>query len=65
MIDGTNVKLNDIVVFKKPHPCGGYKWAVKRIGVDWKLECTTCHRLIMISRLNAIKKIKSIEKEEE
>ena len=39
MIDGTNVKLNDIVVFKKPHPCGGYKWAVKRIGVDGRASC--------------------------
>jgi hypothetical protein len=62
MIDGTMVKLEDVVVFKKPHPCGETKWLVKRIGVDWKLECTKCHRLIMIPRLEALKKIKSIEK---
>lgn len=58
MIDPTTVKVGDIVTFKKAHPCGGVTWKVLRIGVDWKLECTTCGRVIMIARLDALKRIK-------
>lgn len=58
MIDPTTVKVGDILTFKKNHPCGGATWKVLRIGVDWKLECTTCKRVIMISRLDALKRVK-------
>ena len=58
MIDPTTVKVGDILTFKKNHPCGGSTWKVLRIGVDWKLECTTCKRVIMISRLDALKWVK-------
>ncbi len=58
MIDPTTVKVGDILTFKKSHPCGGATWKVLRIGVDWKLECTTCKRVIMISRLDALKRVK-------
>lgn len=52
------IKLDDIITFKKPHPCGGYGWRVKRIGIDLRLECTTCGRTIMIPRVDALKRIK-------
>lgn len=58
MIDPTTINVGDIITFKKKHPCGGQSWIVKRIGIDWKLECTTCQRIIMISRLEALKRIK-------
>lgn len=58
MIDPTTIKVNDIITFKKAHPCGGTKWKVLRIGVDFKLECTTCGRVIMITRLDALKRMK-------
>lgn len=58
MIDPTTVKLNDVITFKKAHPCGGHDWKVLRIGVDWKLECTTCKRVIMMPRIEAVKKSK-------
>lgn len=58
MIDPTTIKINDIITFKKPHPCGGKTWKVLRIGVDYKLECTTCKRVIMIPRIDALKRIK-------
>jgi len=50
--------IDDIITFKKAHPCGGFKWKVKRIGVDMKLECTTCGRVIMIPRIDVLKRIK-------
>lgn len=60
MIDVTKVIVGSVIEFKKPHPCGGYKWKVLRIGIDWKLECLTCQRQIMISRIDALKRIKRI-----
>lgn len=54
-----NIQVNDILTFKKPHPCGGYEWKVLRIGIDFKLECTTCNRQIMISRLEVYKRLKN------
>lgn len=58
MIDPTTIQVDDILKFKKPHPCGGYEWKVLRIGIDYKLECTTCKRVIMIPRVDALKRIK-------
>ena len=58
MIDATTVKVGDILTFKKNHPCGSNTWKVLRIGVDWKLECIGCGRVIMITRLEALKRIK-------
>ena len=58
MIDPTTIQVGDIITFKKKHPCGGQTWVVKRIGIDWKLECETCKRVIMISRIEALKRIK-------
>lgn len=54
-----NIQVNDILTFKKPHPCGGCEWKVLRIGIDFKLECTTCNRQIMISRLEVYKRLKN------
>ena len=58
MIDVTTISVGDILKFKKPHPCGGCEWKVLRIGIDFKLECTTCNRVIMIPRIDAVKRIK-------
>ncbi len=62
MIDTTLVEVGHILKFKKTHPCGGATWKVLRIGIDFKLECMTCKRVIMIPRLEVAKKAVSIEK---
>lgn len=54
-----NIQVNDVLTFKKPHPCGGHDWKVLRIGIDFKLECITCGRQIMISRLEVYKRLKN------
>lgn len=53
-----DIKVGDIITFKKPHPCGGTTWKVLRIGIDFKLECTTCGRQIMIPRIDVYKRMK-------
>ncbi|MEA3407389.1 MAG: DUF951 domain-containing protein [Chloroflexota bacterium] len=45
-----DVQVDDIVTLRKPHPCGGYRWRVTRIGADIGLKCLTCGRHIMMPR---------------
>lgn len=60
MFDMTTIKLGDVLETKKPHPCGGNTWKVLRTGVDFKLECVTCKRQIMIARIELAKRIKKV-----
>ena len=64
MTKSNEYKLNDILVFKKTHPCGSDSWKVLRIGSDMKLECVGCKRVIMIRRLDVNKRVKKIIREE-
>lgn len=53
-------KLNDIVIMKKPHPCGSNKWQIVRVGTDIKIKCLNCGRTIMLERVEFNKKIKKV-----
>ncbi len=55
-----DLKLNDRVELKKPHPCGGKTWVVGRLGMDIKLRCETCGHELMLPRSKAEKAIKKI-----
>ena len=35
-----DIRVGDILVLKKNHPCGACRWEVLRIGADFKLRCT-------------------------
>ena len=35
---------------RKPHPCGGYRWRVVRLGADIGLRCLTCAHKVMLPR---------------
>ena len=60
-----DVRLGDVLLMKKPHPCGGREWDVLRIGMDFRLRCRTCGREMMIPRSKAEKAIKKILRETE
>lgn len=55
-----NYNIGDIVETKKQHPCGSKEWKIKRIGVDFKLECMGCGHEIMLERQKALKMIKKV-----
>jgi len=55
-----DVKVNDIIVTKKPHPCHNSEFLVLRIGADLKIRCTKCGREVMIPRSKIEKNIKKI-----
>ncbi|SEM80319.1 hypothetical protein SAMN05216431_10935 [Ligilactobacillus sp. WC1T17] len=52
--------LHDIVEMKKPHPCGANRWEIIRMGMDIKIQCTSCQRIIMLPRREFEKKLKKV-----
>lgn len=59
------LQLGDIVIMKKPHPCGSKEFEITRLGIDYKLKCCTCGREIMIPRVKAEKNIKAVKENEQ
>lgn len=59
-----DVRLGDILVMKKPHPCGEKKWKVLRTGMDFRLKCLGCGHEVLIARSKAEKNIREILREE-
>ena len=60
-----DIRVNDRVEMKKPHPCGEKVWRVTRVGMDVKLVCAGCGREVELPRAKAEKGIKKILREEE
>lgn len=60
-----DVRVNDILTMKKPHPCGSRQFEVLRIGMDFRLRCVGCGHEMMVPRLKIEKHIKAIERKEE
>lgn len=59
-----DIQVNDILVMKKPHPCGEKQWVVLRTGADFRLRCAGCGHEVMVTRLKAEKNIRSVIREE-
>ena len=57
-----DVRPADILVMKKPHPCGSQTMYVIRAGMDFKLRCTGCGREFMVPRNKIERRIKQIRK---
>lgn len=57
-----DVRPADILVMKKPHPCGGNEMYVIRSGMDFKLRCTSCGREFMVARNKIEKRIRQIKR---
>ena len=60
MKEPLKLALGDQVQLRKPHPCGGTEWEVLRVGMDIRLNCLTCGRLVLIPRVKLEKGIKKI-----
>jgi hypothetical protein len=50
--------VGDVVRLKKPHPCGGYDWAVVRLGADIGLKCQRCGRRVLLPRRELERRLK-------
>ena len=57
--------LNDEVIMKKQHACGTNMWTITRNGADVKIKCNNCGREILMDRLEFMRKLKKVIKNEE
>lgn len=55
-----DVRLQDILVMKKAHPCGSKNWLVLRTGMDFRLSCQGCGHEVLLPRSKAEKNIRQI-----
>ena len=53
-----DLRLDDVLRLRKPHPCGGYEWRVVRLGADIGLVCLTCGRRVLLTRREVEKRTK-------
>lgn len=60
-----DVRLNDVLLMKKPHPCGSRSWRVLRTGMDFRLKCLGCGHEVLLPRSKAEKNIREIQRTEE
>ncbi|NLK08537.1 MAG: DUF951 domain-containing protein [Firmicutes bacterium] len=56
-------KIGDIVQLRKAHACGGDRWEVLRIGMDFRIKCLNCGRVIMVSRRKFERQVKAVVQE--
>jgi hypothetical protein len=63
--DSVDIRVNDELVMKKPHPCGGNRFSVLRVGMDFRLRCIGCGHEMMIPRKKAERNIKAVFREGE
>lgn len=56
--------LQDEVIMKKQHACGTNLWTITRNGADIKIKCNNCGREIMMDRLEFIRKLKKVIRNE-
>ncbi len=50
--------LGDVVRMKKQHPCGGFEWEILRVGMDFRIRCLKCRRMVMLPRPKFEKNVK-------
>lgn len=58
-------ELNEKIILKKAHPCGGNEWIVVRVGADIKLRCAVCGKYVNLTREELKRRTKSSGNKEE
>jgi hypothetical protein len=54
-----DLKMEDVLRLRKPHPCGSTDWIVVRIGADIGLKCLGCGRRILLPRREVARRLKA------
>lgn len=50
----------DIVRFRKPHPCGNSDWLIMYSGIDCRIKCLKCGRILMVPRQKVEKSMRKV-----
>lgn len=54
-----DIRLDDVVRLRKPHPCGSYEWRVVRLGADIGIKCVKCHHRVLMPRSTLERRVKA------
>lgn len=54
------IRVGDIVRMKKAHPCGSDRWEVLRTGVDFRVKCLGCGRVVLLPRSKFLKGVREV-----
>ena len=57
-----DVRVGDVLVMKKQHPCGAKEMLVLRSGMDFRLRCAGCGHEMMVPRAKIEKHIREIRR---
>jgi len=52
--------LGDVVRMKKQHPCGSFEWEILRVGMDFRIRCQKCGRMVMLPRPKFEKSVRAL-----
>ncbi len=55
--------VGDVVMMKKPHPCGSRAWKILRAGADFRLVCEGCGHQVMMARRLLEKNVKEVRED--
>lgn len=55
-----DIRVDDILEMKKPHPCGSRRFTVLRVGMDFRLKCDGCGHEVMVPRVKIERHIKKV-----
>ncbi len=56
-------RLGDIVQMRKEHACGGDRWEIMRVGMDFRIKCLQCGRVVMLPRRKFERAVKKVVRE--
>ena len=45
-----NFTVGSKVIMKKGHPCGTNLWEIQRVGMDFRIKCCGCGRIMTMGR---------------
>lgn len=62
MSQSHRIRSGDTVRTRKPHPCGGDEWLVVQAGVDVRLRCATCGRVVLLPRTQLLRAVRNISR---
>ena len=57
-----DIRVGDVLTCKKPHPCGGNRFAVLRVGMDFRVRCLGCGHEILVRRSKFEPNIRAVER---
>jgi hypothetical protein len=52
--------VGDVVQMKKQHPCGNNEWEILRVGMDFRIRCLKCGRMVMLPRVKFERSVKAV-----